>query len=57
MAHVACDIFQLLICHWQHLQKLEQSLPKRIIEVCARWFPFDETECGHNLLPSLWCIG
>ncbi|XP_066526072.1 ral GTPase-activating protein subunit alpha-2 isoform X3 [Hoplias malabaricus] len=44
VAHVACDIFQLLICHWQHLQKLEHSLPKRIIEIFVATVAF--------LLPS-----
>ncbi|XP_072545578.1 ral GTPase-activating protein subunit alpha-2 isoform X2 [Salminus brasiliensis] len=44
VAHVACDIFQLLICHWQHLQKLEHSLPKRIIEIFVATIAF--------LLPS-----
>lgn len=33
VAHVACDVFQLLISHWQHLQRLESTLPKKIIEV------------------------
>ncbi|KAI4875282.1 hypothetical protein NFI96_004784 [Prochilodus magdalenae] len=44
VAHVACDIFQLLICHWQHLQKLEHALPKRIIEIFVATIAF--------LLPS-----
>uniref|UniRef100_A0A8C7SQS6 Ral GTPase activating protein catalytic subunit alpha 2 n=1 Tax=Oncorhynchus mykiss TaxID=8022 RepID=A0A8C7SQS6_ONCMY len=33
VAHVACDLFQLLISHWEHLQRLERSLPKKIIEL------------------------
>uniref|UniRef100_A0A8C7XEF6 Ral GTPase activating protein catalytic subunit alpha 2 n=1 Tax=Oryzias sinensis TaxID=183150 RepID=A0A8C7XEF6_9TELE len=33
VAQVACDAFQLLISHWQHLQRLEATLPKKIIEV------------------------
>lgn len=33
VAHVACDVFQLLISHWEHLQRLEPTLPKKIIEV------------------------
>ncbi|CDQ64423.1 unnamed protein product [Oncorhynchus mykiss] len=32
VAQVACDLFQLLISHWEHLQRLERSLPKKIIE-------------------------
>uniref|UniRef100_A0A7N8WTH8 Ral GTPase activating protein catalytic subunit alpha 2 n=1 Tax=Mastacembelus armatus TaxID=205130 RepID=A0A7N8WTH8_9TELE len=33
VAQVACDVFQMLICHWEHLQMLEPTLPKKIIEV------------------------
>uniref|UniRef100_A0A8C8FNE4 Rap-GAP domain-containing protein n=1 Tax=Oncorhynchus tshawytscha TaxID=74940 RepID=A0A8C8FNE4_ONCTS len=33
VAQVACDLFQLLISHWEHLQRLERSLPKKIIEL------------------------
>lgn len=33
MAQVACDVFQLLIAHWEHLQRLEPTLLKKIIEV------------------------
>uniref|UniRef100_A0A668ARC0 Ral GTPase activating protein catalytic subunit alpha 2 n=1 Tax=Myripristis murdjan TaxID=586833 RepID=A0A668ARC0_9TELE len=33
VAQVACDVFQLLISHWEHLQRLEATLPKKIIEV------------------------
>uniref|UniRef100_A0A7N8XEV5 Ral GTPase activating protein catalytic subunit alpha 2 n=1 Tax=Mastacembelus armatus TaxID=205130 RepID=A0A7N8XEV5_9TELE len=33
VAQVACDVFQMLICHWEHLQMLEPTLPKKIIEL------------------------
>uniref|UniRef100_A0A673C0Y9 Rap-GAP domain-containing protein n=1 Tax=Sphaeramia orbicularis TaxID=375764 RepID=A0A673C0Y9_9TELE len=33
VAQVACDVLQLLICHWEHLQRLDPTLPKKIIEV------------------------
>lgn len=33
VAQVACDVFQLLISHWEHLLRLEPTLPKKIIEV------------------------
>uniref|UniRef100_A0A8C5I5U4 Rap-GAP domain-containing protein n=1 Tax=Gouania willdenowi TaxID=441366 RepID=A0A8C5I5U4_GOUWI len=33
VAQVACEVFHLLISHWEHLQKLEYALPKKIIEV------------------------
>ncbi|KAI5102367.1 ral GTPase-activating protein subunit alpha-2 isoform X1 [Silurus meridionalis] len=69
VAHVACDIFQLLICHWQHLQKLEQSLPKRIIEIFVATLAFllpsaehSTVEADKKLMVSLllclldWCM-
>ncbi|XP_060735762.1 ral GTPase-activating protein subunit alpha-2 isoform X2 [Tachysurus vachellii] len=69
VAHVACDIFQLLICHWQHLQKLEQSLPKRIIEIFVATIAFllpsaehSTVEADKKLMVSLllclldWCM-
>lgn len=33
VAQVACDAFQLLTSHWEHLKRLESTLPKKIIEV------------------------
>ncbi|XP_041105405.1 ral GTPase-activating protein subunit alpha-2-like isoform X3 [Polyodon spathula] len=33
IAHVACDVFRLLVCHWQNLQKYEAFLPKKITEL------------------------
>lgn len=33
VAQAACDVYQLLISHWEHLQRLEATLPKKIIEV------------------------
>ncbi|TSO25223.1 Ral GTPase-activating protein subunit alpha-2 [Bagarius yarrelli] len=69
VAHVACDVFQLLICHWQHLQKLEQSLPKRIIEIFVATIAFllpsaehSTVEADKKLIVSLllclldWCM-
>ncbi|XP_062864110.1 ral GTPase-activating protein subunit alpha-2 [Trichomycterus rosablanca] len=69
VAHVACDIFQLLICHWQHLQKLERSLPKRIIEIFVATIAFllpnaehSTVEADKKLMVSLllclldWCM-
>ncbi|XP_017331551.1 ral GTPase-activating protein subunit alpha-2 isoform X5 [Ictalurus punctatus] len=69
VAHVACDIFQLLVCHWQHLQKLEQSLPKRIIEIFVATIAFllpsaehSTVEADKKLMVSLllclldWCM-
>uniref|UniRef100_W5KMG8 Ral GTPase activating protein catalytic subunit alpha 2 n=1 Tax=Astyanax mexicanus TaxID=7994 RepID=W5KMG8_ASTMX len=50
VAHVACDIFQLLICHWQHLQKLEHSLPKRIIEIFVATIAFLLPSAEHSTM-------
>ncbi|XP_067224485.1 ral GTPase-activating protein subunit alpha-2 isoform X4 [Chanodichthys erythropterus] len=69
VANVACDIFQLLISHWQHLQRLELSLPKRIIEIFVATIAFllpsaehSTVEADKKLMVSLllclldWCM-
>ncbi|XP_051578364.1 ral GTPase-activating protein subunit alpha-2 isoform X2 [Myxocyprinus asiaticus] len=69
VANVACDIFQLLISHWQHLQRLDQSLPKRIIEIFVATIAFllpsaehSTVEADKKLMVSLllclldWCM-
>lgn len=69
VASVACDIFQLLISHWQHLQRLEPSLPKRIIEIFVATIAFllpsaehSTVEVDKKLMVSLllclldWCM-
>nr|XP_055029089.1 ral GTPase-activating protein subunit alpha-2 isoform X2 [Misgurnus anguillicaudatus] len=69
VASVACDIFQLLISHWQHLQRLESSLPKRIIEIFVATIAFllpsaehSTVEADKKLMVSLllclldWCM-
>ncbi|KAL2099141.1 hypothetical protein ACEWY4_005621 [Coilia grayii] len=69
VAQVACDVFQLFICHWQHLQRLEQSLPKRIIEIFVATIAFllpsaehSTVEADKKLMVSLllclldWCM-
>lgn len=69
VANVACDIFQLLISHWQHLQRLESSLPKRIIEIFVATVAFllpsaehSTVEADKKLMVSLllclldWCM-
>ncbi|XP_039507062.1 ral GTPase-activating protein subunit alpha-2 isoform X3 [Pimephales promelas] len=69
VANVACDIFQLLISHWQHLQRLEPSLPKRIIEIFVATIAFllpsaehSTVEADKKLMVSLllclldWCM-
>lgn len=33
VAQAACDVFQLLISHWEQLQRFNPTLPKKIIEV------------------------
>lgn len=33
VAQAACDVFQLLISHWERLQRFDQFMPKKTIEV------------------------
>uniref|UniRef100_A0A671P5F8 Ral GTPase-activating protein subunit alpha-2-like n=1 Tax=Sinocyclocheilus anshuiensis TaxID=1608454 RepID=A0A671P5F8_9TELE len=69
VANVACDIFQLLISHWQHLQRLDPSLPQRIIEIFVATIAFllpsaehSTVEADKKLMVSLllclldWCM-
>ncbi|MBN3301758.1 RGPA2 protein, partial [Amia calva] len=69
VAHVACDVFQLLICHWQNLQRYESSLPKKITEIFVATIAFllpsaehSTMEADKKLMVSLllclldWCI-
>ncbi|CAL9686317.1 unnamed protein product [Knipowitschia caucasica] len=69
VAHVACDVLQLLICHWKHLQKSDPALPKKIIEIFVATIAFllpsaehSTVEADKKLLVSLllclldWCM-
>ncbi|XP_059376849.1 ral GTPase-activating protein subunit alpha-2 isoform X3 [Carassius carassius] len=69
VAKVACDIFQLLISHWQHLQRLDPSFPQRIIEIFVATIAFllpsaehSTVEADKKLMVSLllclldWCM-
>ncbi|XP_028251013.1 ral GTPase-activating protein subunit alpha-2 isoform X2 [Parambassis ranga] len=69
VAHVACDVFQLLISHWEHLQRLDQTLPKKIIEIFVATIAFllpsaehSTVEADKKLMVSLllclldWCM-
>uniref|UniRef100_A0A3Q1AT02 Rap-GAP domain-containing protein n=1 Tax=Amphiprion ocellaris TaxID=80972 RepID=A0A3Q1AT02_AMPOC len=58
VAQVACDVFQLLIAHWEHLQRLESTLPKKIIEVTYRHPLFFYSQLMVSLLLCLldWCM-
>uniref|UniRef100_A0A7N8XSY2 Ral GTPase activating protein catalytic subunit alpha 2 n=1 Tax=Mastacembelus armatus TaxID=205130 RepID=A0A7N8XSY2_9TELE len=69
VAQVACDVFQMLICHWEHLQMLEPTLPKKIIEIFVATIAFllpsaehSTVEADKKLLVSLllclldWCM-
>ncbi|KFO90124.1 Ral GTPase-activating protein subunit alpha-2, partial [Buceros rhinoceros silvestris] len=44
VAQVACDVLQLLVAHWQKLQKYESSLSRKITEILVATIAF--------LLPS-----
>uniref|UniRef100_A0AAQ6A7V3 Rap-GAP domain-containing protein n=1 Tax=Amphiprion ocellaris TaxID=80972 RepID=A0AAQ6A7V3_AMPOC len=69
VAQVACDVFQLLIAHWEHLQRLESTLPKKIIEIFVATIAFllpsaehSTVEADKKLMVSLllclldWCM-
>uniref|UniRef100_A0A3Q2T0A7 Ral GTPase activating protein catalytic subunit alpha 2 n=1 Tax=Fundulus heteroclitus TaxID=8078 RepID=A0A3Q2T0A7_FUNHE len=69
VAQVACDVFQLLISHWEHLQKLDSTLPKKIIEIFVATIAFllpsaehSTVEADKKLMVSLllclldWCM-
>ncbi|XP_068608440.1 ral GTPase-activating protein subunit alpha-2 [Brachionichthys hirsutus] len=69
VAHAACDVFQLLISHWEHLQRLEVTLPKKIIEIFVATIAFllpsaehSTVEADKKLMVSLllclldWCM-
>ncbi|XP_041927358.1 ral GTPase-activating protein subunit alpha-2 isoform X4 [Alosa sapidissima] len=52
VAQVACDVFQLFISHWQHLQRLEESLPKRIIEIFVATIAFLLPSAEHSTVEA-----
>nr|XP_046269818.1 ral GTPase-activating protein subunit alpha-2 isoform X3 [Scatophagus argus] len=69
VAQAACDVFQLLISHWEHLQRLEPTLPKKIIEIFVATIAFllpsaehSTVEVDKKLMVSLllclldWCM-
>uniref|UniRef100_A0A673BXP1 Rap-GAP domain-containing protein n=1 Tax=Sphaeramia orbicularis TaxID=375764 RepID=A0A673BXP1_9TELE len=69
VAQVACDVLQLLICHWEHLQRLDPTLPKKIIEIFVATIAFllpsaehSAVEADKKLMVSLllclldWCM-
>ncbi|KAK9533453.1 hypothetical protein VZT92_008570 [Zoarces viviparus] len=69
VAQAACDVFQLLISHWEHLQRLELTLPKKIIEIFVATIAFllpsaehSTVEADKKLMVSLllclldWCM-
>ncbi|XP_058881863.1 ral GTPase-activating protein subunit alpha-2-like isoform X3 [Acipenser ruthenus] len=52
VAHVACDIFHLLVCHWQNLQKYEASLPKKITEIFVATIAFLLPSAEHSTMEA-----
>uniref|UniRef100_A0A8C4ZRJ1 Ral GTPase activating protein catalytic subunit alpha 2 n=1 Tax=Gadus morhua TaxID=8049 RepID=A0A8C4ZRJ1_GADMO len=52
VAQVACDVFQLLISHWKHLQRLEPSLPKKIIEIFVATIAFLLPSAEHSVVEA-----
>ncbi|XP_051942450.1 ral GTPase-activating protein subunit alpha-2 isoform X4 [Hippocampus zosterae] len=69
VAQVACEVFQLLISHWEALQNVEPTLPKKIIEIFVATTAFllpsaehSTAEADKKLVVSLllclldWCM-
>ncbi|KAM9340852.1 ral GTPase-activating protein subunit alpha-2 [Symphorus nematophorus] len=69
VAQAACDVFQLLISHWEHLQRFDATLPKKIIEIFVATIAFllpsaehSTVEADKKLMVSLllclldWCM-
>ncbi|XP_054652859.1 ral GTPase-activating protein subunit alpha-2 isoform X4 [Dunckerocampus dactyliophorus] len=69
VAQVASDVFQLLISHWEPLQSLDPTLPKKIIEIFVATIAFllpsaehSTVEADKKLMVSLllclldWCM-
>ncbi|KAM4723502.1 ral GTPase-activating protein subunit alpha-2 isoform 2-T2 [Anableps anableps] len=52
VAQVACDMFQLLISHWEHLQRLDPTLPKKIIEIFVATIAFLLPSAEHSTVEA-----
>ncbi|XP_041105407.1 ral GTPase-activating protein subunit alpha-2-like isoform X5 [Polyodon spathula] len=52
IAHVACDVFRLLVCHWQNLQKYEAFLPKKITEILVATIAFLLPSAEHSTMEA-----
>ncbi|KAJ7988981.1 hypothetical protein DPEC_G00314820 [Dallia pectoralis] len=52
VAQVSCDLFQLLISHWEHLQRLDHSLPRKIIEIFVATIAFLLPNAEHSTLEA-----
>uniref|UniRef100_A0A3B4XME7 Ral GTPase activating protein catalytic subunit alpha 2 n=1 Tax=Seriola lalandi dorsalis TaxID=1841481 RepID=A0A3B4XME7_SERLL len=52
VAQVACDVFQLLISHWEHLKRLESTLPKKIIEIFVATIAFLLPSAEHSTVEA-----
>lgn len=69
VAQAACDVFQLLISHWEQLGRFDHALPKKIIEIFVATIAFllpgaehSPVEADKKLMVSLllclldWCM-
>uniref|UniRef100_A0A3B5QF74 Ral GTPase activating protein catalytic subunit alpha 2 n=1 Tax=Xiphophorus maculatus TaxID=8083 RepID=A0A3B5QF74_XIPMA len=52
VAQVACDMFHLLISHWEHLQRLDPTLPKKIIEIFVATIAFLLPSAEHSTVEA-----
>uniref|UniRef100_H2SYW2 Ral GTPase activating protein catalytic subunit alpha 2 n=1 Tax=Takifugu rubripes TaxID=31033 RepID=H2SYW2_TAKRU len=52
VAQAACDVFQLLITHWERLQRFDQTMPKKIIEIFVATIAFLLPGAEHSTLEA-----
>ncbi|XP_062253972.1 ral GTPase-activating protein subunit alpha-2 isoform X4 [Platichthys flesus] len=52
VAQVACDVFHLLISHWEQLKRFESNLPKKIIEIFVATIAFLLPSAEHSTLEA-----
>ncbi|XP_057714629.1 ral GTPase-activating protein subunit alpha-2 isoform X5 [Corythoichthys intestinalis] len=52
VAQVACDVFHLLISHWEPLQNVEPTLPKKIIEIFVATIAFLLPSAEHSTVEA-----
>ncbi|XP_069464171.1 ral GTPase-activating protein subunit alpha-2 isoform X2 [Ambystoma mexicanum] len=52
VAHVACDVLQLLVSYWEHLQDYETSLSRKISEILVATIAFLLPSAEHSSMET-----